>query len=169
MMRPGLSLLEIIIATAVLAASAMVLVSLIGLGAKYGNRAEERTVVLSQAESLLDEYLAHLGTVENQDAQTGVLMGPPPRSFRISASPFDLGNSATSSATGQGAENRAGLIRVTVEMLESNEQGLSGESKPLVVLSRLVRRPLGSSGSSQETLPPGVSGANDLSLQGTLP
>ena len=85
MTRRGFSLLEIIIATAVLAASAMVLISLIGLGTKYGNRAEERTIALSQAESLIDEFLAQLGQTEKQDEQSGILAGLPQRSYRIIA------------------------------------------------------------------------------------
>ena len=84
MTRNAFSLLEIIIATAVLAASAMVLSSLIGLGSQYGNRAEERTIALAQAESLMDEFLAELGSESNQTAEnTGELPGPPQRGFRI--------------------------------------------------------------------------------------
>ena len=91
MTRSAFSLLEIIIATAVLAASAMVLSSLIGLGSRYGNRAEERTLALSQAESLIDEFLAQLDSETDQAKEsTGELPGPPPRGFRIRAMPFEL-------------------------------------------------------------------------------
>ncbi|MFN7626093.1 MAG: prepilin-type N-terminal cleavage/methylation domain-containing protein, partial [Pirellula sp.] len=49
--RGAFSLLEVMIATAILAGSAMVLLSLIGLGARYGNRAEVRIAALVQAQS----------------------------------------------------------------------------------------------------------------------
>lgn len=152
MKRSAFSLLEVMIATAVLAASAMVLSSLIGLGSKYGNRAEERTVALSQAESLLDEFLAGLGRGDNRlEEITGELPGPPPRGFRISATPFEIGNvNASQVATGsQGAKNtgagaetrKGGLLRVTVEVFESTAANVSGEAQPLVELSRLIRQP----------------------------
>jgi prepilin-type N-terminal cleavage/methylation domain-containing protein len=40
--RRGFSLLEVMIATAILAASAMVLLSLISLGTRFGSKAETR-------------------------------------------------------------------------------------------------------------------------------
>ena len=150
MKRNAFSLLEVIIATAVLAASAMVLSSLIGLGSKFGNRAEERTIALSQAESLLDEYLAGLGGGDNRlEEVTGELPGPPPRGFRISAVPLDLGNTNQASAAQGGSEantNRAGLLRVTVVLFEATGASVSGanatgEGKALIELSRLIRQP----------------------------
>ncbi len=142
MRRNAFSLLEIIIATAVLAASAMVLSSLIGLGARYGGRAEERTFALSQAESLLDEYLATLEIGnERQQEVTGELPGPPARSYRINVTPFDFGES-NSSRGGESANARGGgLIRVTVEILETTGASGSTEAKPFIELSRLIRQP----------------------------
>lgn len=147
MNRSAFSLLEIIIATAVLAASAMVLSSLIGLGSKFGNRAEERTLAMSQAESLLDEYLAGLGRSDNRlEETTGELPGPPARGYRISAAPVDLGNGNSSQASSMqsrtGANTtRSGLLRVTVVLFETIGQNSTGEGKALIELSRLVRQP----------------------------
>ena len=62
--REAFSLLEVIIATAILAGSAMVLFSLISLGTKYGNRAEEKTIAVSQAQSVLDEFIARMPNEE---------------------------------------------------------------------------------------------------------
>ncbi len=82
--RGGFSLLEVMLATAILASSAMVLSSLLGLGAKYGSRAEARTEALSQAQSLLAEFLAMPGeAAELESERTGLLNSSPPRSFRI--------------------------------------------------------------------------------------
>ncbi len=146
MMRKAFSLLEIIIATAILAASAMVLTSLIGLGTTYGNRAEERTIAISQAESLLDEFLAQLSEQSTREQVTGELPGPPSRGFRITATAFNLGDSTAprtsgESAKGAGGDRAGGLLQVTVEIFDSNSTNSSGASKPLAQLSRLIRRP----------------------------
>ncbi len=195
MTRRGFSLLEIIIATAVLASSAMVLISLIGLGVKYGNRAEERAIALSQAESLMDEFLAQLGTVENQDEQSGTLIGPPPRNYRITAAPFEFGDAWRAGSGGESGEvsgrgQGGGLLRVTVEMFEagsgsaavgSSQSGSSqsgsrtADLKPLIGLSRLVRRPPDASEGSgavelgQNRLLQGEISGLDASQQGAFP
>jgi type II secretory pathway pseudopilin PulG len=159
MMRSAFSLLEIIIATAVLAASAMVLSSLIGLGAKYGNRAEERTIAVSQAESLMDEFLAQLDNENIQvEESTGELPGPPPRGFRVSAIPFEVTNANSNDGSGVNVAKRSGgLLRVTVEVFEtSGSNDLSG-TKPLIELSRLIRQP--------QMAPRGF----DPSVQGAIP
>jgi len=170
MTRKAFSLLEIIIATAVLAASAMVLSSLIGLGSKYGNRAEERTRAVSQAESLLDEFLANLSNEDEQlEESTGELPGPPSRGFRISTIPFPIGL-ANSNRLGESPnEPGSGLLQVTVEIFETSGSSLSGTAQPLVELSRLIRQP-------QSTFNPVSNGqlqatAQDVdsSLQGVFP
>lgn len=102
--RQGFSLLEVMLATAILASSAMVLSSLLGLGAKYGGRAEARTEALSQAQSLLAEFLAmprEEGEMESE--RTGQLNSTPPRSFRIrmsAASPTAGDSADAASSTG---------------------------------------------------------------------
>ncbi len=151
MNRAAFSLLEIIIATAVLAASAMVLSSLIGLGSKYGNRAEERTIATSQAESLMDECLAQLANANDPMAErTGELPGPPRRGFRISTTPFAQGTFAqgtfaqgtgasASDSPGEGKNRSSSLLRITVEVFETGGANLNGDTRPLVRLSRLTR------------------------------
>lgn len=177
MKRNAFSLLEVIIATAVLAASAMVLTSLIGMGSKYGNRAEERTIALSQAESLLDEFLARLGNNENRlDEVTGELPGPPSRSFRISAAPFELGNATAnptqggSQRTGVGTEARpGGLLRVTVVLFESAGTKTPTEGKSLIEISRLIRQPQSSLASQTNGTQADPTQAIDPSAQGDFP
>ncbi len=140
--RRAFSLLEIIIATAILAGSAMVLFSLIGLGTKYGNRAEEQTLAISQAQSVLDEFIANLSDEEIQEGVSGVLNGVPTRSYRIEIVPFELaGNSGAGRNNSTSSETQTVLVKVTVTILEGNASLAGMESEPLCQLSRLVRRP----------------------------
>jgi len=145
--RSAFSLLEIIIATAILAGSAMVLFSLIGLGTKYGNRAEEQTLALSQAQSVLDEFIARLSAGELQEGVTpegvsGVLNGVPARSYRIEILPFDLaGNSGASRNSSTSSDARSVLVKVTVTIFNGNGSLPGMESEPLCQLTCLVRRP----------------------------
>ena len=101
--RVGFSLLEVMLATAILASSAMVLSSLLGLGAKYGSRAEARTEALSQAQSLLAEFLAMPREAAEQESErTGLLNSNPLRSFRIrmvEASPSGGDNAGMASSS----------------------------------------------------------------------
>ena len=168
MTRSAFSLLEIIIATAVLAASAMVLSSLIGLGSKYGNRAEERTIAVSQAESLLDEFLA--SDLSNQiEESSGELPGIPPRGFRINATPFEIGTAISNRAGESMSERSGGLLRVTVEVFETGGLNVSGDAKPLIVLSRLIRSPQKTSNSVSIAMPMGDSRGVAPSAPGAIP
>ncbi len=161
--RPAFSLLEVIIATAILAASGMVLTSLLGLGTKYGNRAEERTLAQSQALSLLDEVLALPQVDRNpEDEVTGELPGTPSHSYRIRFIPFgshrsqnvdSLPNSAIATSGTRIDSNRTvaqpqlgKLTLVSVEIFESGNpssstsRGANGQNtEPLIQLNRLIR------------------------------
>ena len=167
--RGGFSLLEVMLATAMLAASAMVLSSLLGLGAKFGSRAEARTESLSQAQSLLAEFLAMPGEEDELESErTGLLNSTPPRSFRIrvvEVSPTG-GNSADSSSSSTtsslaspalsndsgygdgslgtataGAPQPSRLVLVTVEVFETADADAETTQAPLTQLSQLVRMP----------------------------
>ena len=140
--REAFSLLEVIIATAILAGSAMVLFSLISLGTKYGNRAEEKTIAVSQAQSVLDEFIARMPNEEIREEVNGVLPSIPPRNFRIEVTPFELGGSIGAIRNSSAAmETQNLLYRVKVELFEANASLSSVEAKPFCQLSRLVRRP----------------------------
>ena len=140
--REAFSLLEVIIATAILAGSAMVLFSLLSLGTTYGNRAEERTIAVSQAQSVLDEFIARMPSEEIREEVNGVLPSTPLRSFRIEVTPFELGGrigeNRSRSVT---METQTLLYRVKVELFTANASLASVDSEPLCKLSRLVRRP----------------------------
>lgn len=139
--RTAFSLLEVIIATAILAGSAMVLLSLIGMGTKYGNRAEQRTIAITQAQSMLDEFIARMPGEELRDEVTGVLPGSPTRSFRIEVTPYEWSSkSGANQSTNASNEMSAGLFRVTLELFESNTALAGAEGEPLCQLSQLVRR-----------------------------
>ena len=140
--RSAFSLLEIIIATAILAGSAMVLFSLIGLGTKYGNRAEEQTSAIAQAQSVMDEVIATMSDEEIQEGLSGVLNGVPARSYRIEILPFDLaGNSGAGRNSSTSGETQTVLVKVTVAILPGSVSLAGMESEPLCQLTRLVRRP----------------------------
>lgn len=137
--RHAFSLLEIMIATAILAGSAMVLFSMIGLGTKYGNRAEEQSLAISQAQSVLDEFIARLSPEETQEGISGVLNGVPDRSYRIEILPFELaGDRRNSNAS---SETQRVLYRVTVGVFKGNGSLAGMETEPLCQLTRLVRQP----------------------------
>ncbi len=182
MKRDAFSLLEIIIATAVLAASAMVLSSLIGQGSKFGNRAEERTIALSQAESLMDEFLAGLGKGDGRlEEISGELPGPPARGFRISATPFDIGlnqSSLSQASPNQASPNQAdnnavvrggGLLRVTVELFETAGVQVAGQGKSLIEISRFIRQPRPAVGLLTDGMQAGAAQAVAPSPQGNFP
>lgn len=162
--RTGFSLLEVMIATAILAGSAMVLMSLISMGTKYGGRAEDRITALVQAQSVLDETIARMAFEELREQQSGELssgdsVSAPRRSYRISVKPFpwsdDAREAASMSADVAGMETNnptdarrpetlaprpSSLVRITVELFEGGASPGNSEADPLVALTRIVRQ-----------------------------
>ena len=71
--RGGYSLLEVILATAILAGSSLMLATLISNGANLGNRAQERAEALLIAQTLIDETLAtrHGESFEEEEPFSG--------------------------------------------------------------------------------------------------
>jgi len=172
--REAFSLLEVIIATAILAGSAMVLFSLISLGTKYGNQAEERTIAVSQAQSLLDEFIARMASEEIREEVNGVLPSIPARNFRIEVTPFELGGSIGANRNSSAAmETQTLLYRVKVELFEANASLTSADAEPLCQLSRLVRRPqieapASDRDSSETSIPPANKNRAKREAGGTL-
>jgi prepilin-type N-terminal cleavage/methylation domain-containing protein len=130
----GFSLLEVIIATAVLAGSAMVLVSMIGVGSRFGQQAERRTLALAAASSLLDELIATNDLDSITQESTGVYGKNNPLGYRIRVFPF-------SSQTANQVEPISGLQQITVEVFSSEIRTTDVENKPLCALTRIVRMP----------------------------
>ena len=105
--RYAFSLLEVMIATAILAASAMVLLSLISLGTRFGSKAETRIGALIQAQSIMDESILAVQAGSDQESYSAVLPGGQPRSYRVViepiplADPTEISSSTTQSLAGQ--------------------------------------------------------------------
>jgi hypothetical protein len=78
------------IATAILAASAMVLLSLISLGTRFGSKAETRIGALIQAQSIMDESILAVQAGSDQESYSAVLPGVQPRSYRVVIEPIPL-------------------------------------------------------------------------------
>ncbi len=89
-LRRAFSLLEVMIATAILAASAMVLLSLISLGTRFGSKAETRISALVQAVSIMDESVLAVYSGTAQDSFSSVLAGPEPRAYRVVIEPVTM-------------------------------------------------------------------------------
>lgn len=130
----GLSLLEVIIATAILAGSGLVLFSIIGMGSKYALRAEEITYAHHFAQTVLDEWQASSSAIGTE--QTGTLEEAPQWSFRIESQNLD----------------DPGLATVTVEIFHSlDAAGASSSEEPIYQLTRWVR--IGSGDRESELMP----------------
>lgn len=138
--RDGFSLLEIVIATAILTATALSLVSLLGLGVRFGTRAELKAIGLVKAESVMDEYLASLAfnstTNDREEAAelTGLLLGEPELHFVVRAEKVESGDAEPRDAL-------EGLQIITVSIYEESQEVGSEGKHPIAELSRLVRLP----------------------------
>lgn len=146
--RPAFSLLEVIIATAILASSAMVLSSFLGRGVNFGNRAETQTWAMNQAQSLLDEFLSQLASSELAEQTTGQIEGTPPRSYRITVTPYPLnaqadeaGSSPNLGTINSQRGSSPQILSLTIELYDGTLTELPGGGRVLCRLSRLVRSP----------------------------
>ncbi|XZE21442.1 type IV pilus modification PilV family protein [Pirellulaceae bacterium SH449] len=147
--RSGLSLLEVMIATGILAGSAIVLSSIIGTGAKFGNRAESRMTAMVQAHSLLDETLARIAAGNSMEDYAGEIPGTPPRSFEVvvrsmpQRSSSASGSASFSNAGGasrSASQEESSMVQIDVRLFDSNGQSNRTSSKPIVHLTQIARR-----------------------------
>lgn len=144
--RGGFSLMEMMIATAVLAGSGVALFALVGQASQLARKAEERTVALQMAQSTLDEFLAN-GS-ESEDETEGGFESDPRWAYRIEQSDVD--------AAGQ-EESR--LKRIVVSIYRSSQSGGRSSDTADSAIVRLVRwsrvakprPPLSSETSSSDT------------------
>lgn len=138
--RYAFSLLEVMIATAILAASAMVLLSLISLGTRFGSKAESRIGALIQAQSIMDESILAVQAGSDQETYSAVLPGGQPRNYRVVIEPIPLAD--------------------PTQISSSTTQSLGGQSSiPTTQLSTPFNPSLGITTSSQDnaTNPPQAS------------
>lgn len=130
--RGGFSLMEMVIATAVLAASGAALFTLVGQASQFARRAEERTVALQLAQSTLDEFLA-TGS-ESETEMEGGLESDPRWSYRIEQS--DVAVPGQADAVGR---DESKLKRIVVSVYRSSNQGGQSASTVDSAIVRLVR------------------------------
>jgi hypothetical protein len=148
--RSGLSLLEVMIATGILAGSAIVLSSIIGTGARFGNRAESRVTAMVQAHSVLDETLARIAAGNVPEEFSGEIPGATPRSFEVVIRDLpeqDLPNGSVSRNVRSGGPNRSentnaqsSVVQIDVWLFDSSRQNERRSSKPIVHLTQITRR-----------------------------
>jgi Tfp pilus assembly protein PilV len=126
----GLSLLEVIIATAILAGSGLALFSIIGMGSKYALRAEKLTYAHHFALSALDEWLASPSPIGTE--QSGSFEEAPEWSYRVQSQ----------------AQDEPGLCSVTVEVFHAQSTltsprtiSAASSEEPVYRLTRWVRVP----------------------------
>lgn len=148
--RSGLSLLEVMIATGILAGSAIVLSSIIGSGARFGNRAESRVTAMVQAHSVLDETLARIAAGNAPEEFSGEIPGSTPRTFEVKIRDLpteELLDLAASSNVRSEETNRfvktndqSNLVQIDVWLFDSGQRNERQPSKPIVHLTQITRR-----------------------------
>lgn len=137
--RRGFSLMELILATAILAASGAALFALIGQGAMFGGRADRESESLHLALTVLDEYLAMPAEVDAE----GSFEQYPQWSYRIrqeSIEPGDSGVTGSGLSAGVGgglAEVELGPTDGSVESNSSASVFVTGDQ--FAVVSKLMR------------------------------
>ncbi len=147
-LRGGFSLMELILATAILAASGAALFGLIGQGSLFARRSQARAETLHLAQSALDEYLA----VPDAIPPEGTFETHPEWAYRIRQEEIDLGNgvAATSADRVEAAVGPAAvgskLLRVVIEVAPADAAGVSGSADPVCTLTRWVRLASAASG-----------------------
>ena len=132
--------MELILATAVLAASGAALFGLIGQGAMFAGRAQRESFALHLAQSVRDEFLAMPGEVEPE----GTFAEDETWAYRITQESVDQsGSSSIGGVTGGGDDGAAGgLTRLVVEVMPGGSSGqasLGDGDRAACRLVRLVR------------------------------
>ncbi|WDQ15703.1 pilus assembly FimT family protein [Rhodopirellula sp. P2] len=122
----GLSLMEMVLATALLASSGVALFTLVGQATQLARRAEERTVALQMAQSTMDEFLATGSNAELE--MEGSFPSDPRWRYRIELSDVE--------ATEQ---NESRLKRIVVSIDRANERGGASSNSADTAIVSLVR------------------------------
>ncbi len=160
--RDGFSLIEMILATAILAASGSALFMLIGQASRFGLRAEEESTALQLAQSLLDETIAMPAAVETE----GTFENDPRWSYRIVRETVEGGSSAgggisTGAAASMGVPGtpRGGTAAGGGT---ATGGGTAGGEPAGGTLTRIVVEVMRSDEAPRPVAPSGSSGASDL-------
>lgn len=136
--RDGYSLLEVLIATAILAGAAMVLAGMISTGSRAGVEARTRTIGAGIVASVIDETIA-LGRYEPEE-QEGTIVGDETWAWRLRIEPIP----------------EYGMLRLIAEAKRADGEGADawsagGGSAPERGVARLVRWTALPSGPSNDT------------------
>jgi Tfp pilus assembly protein PilV len=140
--RRGLSLLEVMIAASILAGSAMVISTIIGAGARFGNRAESKVTALIQAHSILDESLARIAAGNEFEEYSGETSGPQPKAFQVVVAALDNLQSAPMVSPSDRNTDLPSLLRVEVSLFREASSEKQADPAPIVRLVQTVRRPM---------------------------
>ena len=158
--RLAFSLMEVIIATAVLAASGAALFALIGQAAGYASKAQTRSEALLAAQTALDEYLAGVPEEELSRSQTEgerrwqIEIADETLGLAVSRSTSQMAGGDPSSVAGSSQMNAEDtplqhatpmeLRRVTVQVFASPQiagGSRGGDAQPIVELTTWSRLP----------------------------
>ena len=135
--RAGLSLLEVIIATVILAVSATLLVRLIGAGDKNAKRADQRITAQMICQNKMDEIVASIEPLESMEPTASPYY--PDWYWSVSIEDLYSKNDTT--------VNRLSLVEVGVFFRQSddgigNSNQLDSQSEdPIYALRRVIRTP----------------------------
>jgi len=143
--RSGFSLMEMVIATAVLAGSGVALFALVGQASQLARKAEERTVALQLAQSTLDEFLAGGSDAETEtETETeGTFESDPRWSYRIEQSDIR--------ASGQ---SEVRLKKIVVSIYRSSESSGAAQGTTDSAIVSLVRWLRAAKSNTQSSLSP---------------
>ncbi len=140
--RRGLSLLEVMIAASILAGSAMALSTIIGTGARFGNRAESKVTAIIQAHSILDEALARIAAGNIFEEYSGETTGPQPKAFQVVVTEMENLQTATNGSPSDNNSELPFLLRVEVSLFREASSEKQGDPAPIVRLVQTTRRPM---------------------------
>lgn len=130
--RAGLSLLEVMIATGIVTASAVLLTSLISTGADLALRAEQRAEALMLCQNRIAEFQLADSTDRAEGEQSGVCPESEDWSYRLDVQPVELNGTAgfdAASSSDSGQRSSTQLLKVIVEVFPSQETTASGFSR----------------------------------------
>ena len=124
MRRGGFSLLEVVIATAILLAASMTLLRLLSIGRQHQVRAEKRAIAQSLCQTLIDEHQAGVMPIRPIDYAT--VPQNPNWSFSVD----------------QQSTQVAGVLRLRIRVWESedSDQGRKPSDPPAFELVRWMRK-----------------------------
>ncbi|TWU38480.1 type IV pilus modification PilV family protein [Novipirellula artificiosorum] len=129
--RHGFSLMEMIIATAMLAGSGAALFALVGQASRLARTAEERTVALQLAQTVMDEFLAMPS--ESETETEGTFESDPRWSYRMEQTEVTL------TREDAGSEDTSSPMRVVVAIYRANDGGTQNVDSAIVRLVRWIR------------------------------